>query len=143
MSRSRAKAIWYAADGLDNNANVSWCFLAHASFPLERAPLNSLTWQAVCNALGSNIFNILLGLGLPWWVKALMDGQPYAVPGMADVGEPLGLLFCYLLLFISILAFGRWKLSPRVGWTLLACQLVYTSWTLLRHLPSDAPIIHF
>jgi Ca2+/Na+ antiporter len=25
-------------------------------------------WKAVCNALGSNIFNILLGLGLPWWV---------------------------------------------------------------------------
>ena len=100
--------------------------------------------MAVCNALGSNIFNILLGLGLPWWVRVLMDGgTPYPVPDLAAIGEPIGLLLLYLTLFLGIIIAGKWKLSPKVGYALLGCQLVYTSWTLLRHLPSSAPIIHF
>lgn len=33
--------------------------------------------MAVANVLGSNIFNILLGLGLPWFLKAVASGKPY------------------------------------------------------------------
>lgn len=41
--------------------------------------------MAVCNALGSNIFEILVGLGLPWLIKtAIMD------PGVPIVVESKG-----------------------------------------------------
>jgi len=99
--------------------------------------------MAVCNALGSNIFNILLGLGLPWWINTLLTGKPQPVPGLGEIGEPVGLLVLYLALFLGIIVAGKWKLSPKVGWALLACQLVYTVWTLLRHLPSESPVIQF
>ncbi len=99
--------------------------------------------MAVCNALGSNIFNILLGLGLPWWIRAAIDGKDYPVPGFAQIGEPLLLLVLYLCLFIGIIKYGRWKLSPKVGWALLACQAIYTLWTLARNLPTGHPIISF
>ena len=97
--------------------------------------------MAVCNALGSNIFNILLGLGLPWWLNIVRTKENQAVPGIREMGEPLGLLLFYLALFIGIIYFGRWKLSPKVGWALLFCQLAYTTWTLLRHLPTKSPLI--
>merc|ERR1711924_542127 len=32
--------------------------------------------MAVANAVGSNVFNIGLGLGLPWMIKVLIDGKP-------------------------------------------------------------------
>ena len=99
--------------------------------------------MAVCNALGSNIFNILLGLGLPWWIRTASSCAPQPVPGLREIGEPLGMLLVYLCLFIAIILAGRWKLSPRVGWALLGCQALYTAWTLLRHLPTGRPVIHF
>lgn len=39
--------------------------------------------MAVCNALGSNIFEILVGLGLPWFIKTvvLTPGTPAVVQG--------------------------------------------------------------
>ena len=65
------------------------------------------------------------------------------VPGFSQIGEPLLLLIGFLALFVIILNLGRWKLKPSVGWALLACQVVYTSWTLLRNLPVGDPLINF
>ena len=52
--------------------------------------------MAVCNALGSNVFNILLGLGLPWMIRSLVDGAAYPVPNIDEIGEPLLILIVYL-----------------------------------------------
>ena len=97
--------------------------------------------MAVCNAVGSNIFNICLCLGLPWLVKAAAEGVPYGVPDFAEVGEPLLILILYLALWIGIIKIGGWKLSPNVGIALMVAQGFYTTWTLLRNVPVDAPII--
>ena len=98
---------------------------------------------AVSNAVGSNIFNILLGLGLPWWIKAASDGEPYPVPDVGLVGEPLILLLLYVVLFMGVVVAGRWRLSRKVGIALLGCQALYTAWTLLRNFPVGAPAIGF
>lgn len=37
--------------------------------------------MAIANAIGSNVFNILLGLGGPWLVSSLVSGEPTAVSG--------------------------------------------------------------
>jgi len=97
--------------------------------------------MAVCNALGSNIFNILLGLGLPWWVKISQTGEPYPCPDFSELGEPMILLVGFLAMFLIILQVGNWKLKPSVGYALLGCQALYTVWTLLRNMPVGHPII--
>ena len=71
--------------------------------------------MAVCNVLGSNVFNILLGLGLPWLIAASMAGEPY-VAGGGDVMEPLLILFGYLVMFIVIVAAFGWRLTPGMGY---------------------------
>lgn len=35
--------------------------------------------MAIANAIGSNVFNILLGLGGPWLVSSLVYGEPTEV----------------------------------------------------------------
>jgi len=85
--------------------------------------------MAVCNVLGSNVFNILVGLGLPWLVAAHMQGLPY-VTGDTDVTEPALILFCYLgLLFVVLIAFG-WRLTPMLGVVLLCLQALYWAWNI-------------
>ena len=92
--------------------------------------------MAVCNVLGSNVFNILLGLGLPWLIAASMAGEPY-VAGGGDVMEPLLILFGYLVMFIVIVAAFGWRLTPGMGYLLLFLQLCYTGWNVGKH--ADCP----
>ena len=86
--------------------------------------------MAVCNGLGSNIFNILLGLGLPWLVASAIDGGvPYRLPHAGDseqsVIEPTVVLLGYLVAFYLInVAFG-WRLTPALGYLLLFMQCIY------------------
>ena len=37
--------------------------------------------MAVANAIGSNIFDILVGLGLPWLVALTLLGRPFIAVG--------------------------------------------------------------
>ena len=97
--------------------------------------------NSVGNVTGSNSVNVFMGLGLPWLVKAAAEGVPYGVPDFAEVGEPLLILILYLALWIGIIKIGGWKLSPNVGIALMVAQGFYTTWTLLRNVPVDAPII--
>ena len=121
--------------------------------PLTRTPSASSVPRPLTAALalplpfhrfsGSNVFNILLGLGLPWWIKAAADGDAYPVPDFAVVGEPLIILLIYVVLFMAVVIVGGWQLSRRVGISLLACQAMYTVWTMLRNFPVGAPVIAF
>jgi len=84
--------------------------------------------MAVCNVLGSNVFNILLGLGLPWLIAALTSGAPY--PTGEFHFEPMIILFGYLIAFIVILIVFDWKLTPRLGYVLLVMQVAYWTWNV-------------
>ena len=76
-----------------------------------------------------------LSFAIPWRCKLSR------ALARAEVGEPLLILILYLALWIGIIKIGGWKLSPNVGIALMAAQGFYTTWTLLRNVPVDAPII--
>jgi len=85
--------------------------------------------MAVCNVLGSNVFNILLGLGLPWMLANVMYNQPYYT-GDTSIVEPALILFGYLFALILILIIYKWQLSGRLGVLLLILQGVYWGWNV-------------
>ena len=60
--------------------------------------------MAVSNAYGSNIFDILIGMGLPFVIKtSIVEGSfPVATHGLVDAGVILvGLLVLYGVLLVS------------------------------------------
>mmetsp|Transcript_12900 Transcript_12900/g.33278 ORF Transcript_12900/g.33278 Transcript_12900/m.33278 type:complete len:354 (+) Transcript_12900:3-1064(+) len=85
--------------------------------------------MAVCNVLGSNVFNILLGLGLPWLIANLMYGKPYYT-GNTSIVEPALILFAYLFALILILVLFKWQLSGAMGVVLLVLQAIYWGWNV-------------
>jgi len=85
--------------------------------------------MAVCNVLGSNVFNILLGLGLPWMIANLMYKQPYFT-GDTSIVEPALILFAYLFAMILILICFKWQLSGPMGVLLLVLQAIYWGWNI-------------
>ena len=94
--------------------------------------------MAVSNAIGSNIFDIFIGLGLPWLVKILIidDVIKFNIVGL-DVS--VGLLFGSVLLILFFLIWKKWKLTQNLGFTLIMLYILYVIWEIFRvYMPNDA-----
>jgi sodium/potassium/calcium exchanger 3 len=72
--------------------------------------------MAIANALGSNIFDILLGLGLPWCIQCLRSGEDIVFENVFDTLKvDLVLLYSVLCIFVGSLALNRWRLNRKIG----------------------------
>merc|ERR1719277_1804193 len=80
--------------------------------------------MAVSNALGSNIFDILLGLGFPWLISLIM-GQPIVFLGVNRLLTWVMRLILVLFLFMSVVVLSGWKLNSKMGLVLGFMYVVY------------------
>merc|ERR1712118_61428 len=86
--------------------------------------------MAVANAFGSNVFDILLGLGVPWFLSTAVLGQTVAFPGAGSQ-----LLEWILILTVILVAFvGALALNQMMGGMLMTLYLVYVVVALVRAL---------
>jgi len=75
--------------------------------------------MAVSSSVGSNIFDVTVGLPVPWLFYALVFDKPVPVTSVGMVCS-ITLLFCMLMLvFFSILAFN-WKMTKTMGLSMFA-----------------------
>ncbi|KAG2528833.1 hypothetical protein JM16_002458 [Phytophthora kernoviae] len=89
--------------------------------------------MAVSNALGSNVFDILFGLGLPFLLSNLIYSETVPVSG-DDLDVSIAILFAVLLLVVAVLISSRWKLYPLACGFLLVLYAVYVVFSYLRGL---------
>jgi len=80
--------------------------------------------MAVSNAIGSNVFDILLGLGFPYLLSNLIKG--HEVPVMTDdLISSVIVLFGVLISVVGILIYSKWNLNPKVGMSLFGLYFAY------------------
>lgn len=87
--------------------------------------------MAAANAVGSNTFDILLGLGFPWLI-ATMAGKEIEVPKQ-QIQEALSILLASLLIYVAALAANKWMLDRKIGILLLLIYAGSIAFTLVRH----------
>lgn len=87
--------------------------------------------MAISNSIGSNIFDILIGLGLPWFITMLITGNPIDAKAQ-DLFISSLILFGSVLLIIGILAFRRWKIDYRSGLFFILVYAGYLIWEILH-----------
>ncbi|HEX9921388.1 MAG TPA: calcium/sodium antiporter [Anaerolineae bacterium] len=86
--------------------------------------------MAVANAVGSNIFDILVGLGLPWILVLIVPGVDIVLVDSGNLWlSTLVLLGTVILLFVFLMT--QRVLSKNEGWILIAVYVVYVLWTWL------------
>ena len=85
--------------------------------------------MAVANAVGSNIFDILIGLGLPWLIALVFLGQSVMV-GTDGLLTSTVLLVGTVLLLTGLVAAGR-GLGRVKGTILLVSYAAYVTWVCL------------
>lgn len=86
--------------------------------------------MAISNAIGSNIFDILIGLGLPFLIVIVSLGGEANI----DVGNiEISVYFLLASVFVVFLLFilNKWKVGKIFGSTLLLIYLTYVIWAIL------------
>lgn len=85
--------------------------------------------MAVSNAIGSNIFDVLVGLGLPFLVVMLISGDTISAGG--DLGRSSMILFASVIVLFVLLLFSKWKVGKFTGVILLGLYIFYLVWEVL------------
>lgn len=80
--------------------------------------------MAVSNAVGSNIFDIFIGLGLPWLGMAIITGSVVVVDN-SGLLHSIGLLFGSVILIFGVLVINRWQMTKPVGYFLVIIYVGY------------------
>lgn len=90
---------------------------------------NGLGNMAICNLLGSNIFDVLFCLGVPWLFKALFASTSHEVyiNSTAMTYTSVTLLSTVFLLFFTFVL-THWTLNYKVGF---ACVIMYVVFIVL------------
>lgn len=87
--------------------------------------------MAISNAIGSNIFNILVGLGLPWMLILAFTGKTITV-ATENLNSSVILLFATVLAILSLLLFRKWKLGKVSGLALISLYVAYLIWAIFQ-----------
>jgi len=80
--------------------------------------------MAVSNAVGSNVFNILFGLGIPW-LLVLLFSKDSVVVGTANLTSSVLLLLATVIAIIFLLVVRKWRIGQKSGLVLIALYIAY------------------
>ena len=92
--------------------------------------------MAVSSSIGSNIFDILIGLPFPWILKSIV----LAAQGADYTGNPVlasGLMYNILVLVgmlaavIATIACNHWKMTKKLGVMMFLLYLIFLAFALL------------
>jgi K+-dependent Na+/Ca+ exchanger-like protein len=90
--------------------------------------------MAVSNSIGSNVFDILLGLGLPWFLSTTL--RPNGAEETVKINSN-GLMISVSLLLLSLIVVvlsihcNGWKLTKKLGIVIMLCYLIFLVFSIL------------
>jgi len=85
--------------------------------------------MAISNAIGSNIFDILVGLGLPWLIALLFYKNEVEVISK-NLFTSVVVLFSSVIIVFFLLAWRRWIIRKQTGIILIGVYIAYLIWQI-------------
>lgn len=90
--------------------------------------------MAVSNAVGSNTFNILVCLGVPWLIQSLINmnvRNNYAEITSIALEYSTGLLLLSLGIMYGILIWNQYKIDRKVAWMAILLYFCFLAFDTL------------
>eukprot|EP00948_MAST-09A_sp_MAST-9A-sp1_P000428 g428.t1 len=87
--------------------------------------------MAVSSSIGSNIFDVLIGLPLPWFIYSCYYGKAVVVSAPTLVIDVLVLLFMVATV-IGTVAYCDWKMSKVLGGVMFFLYILFIAQSLIR-----------
>jgi len=91
--------------------------------------------MAVSSSIGSNIFDVLVGLPLPWFLYCCVnpnDNGNKVIVQADTLFVSIIILFLMLATVISIIALNKWQLTKNLGMTMFFLYFIFVVQDLLR-----------
>jgi len=94
---------------------------------------------AVSSSIGSNIFDVTVGLPLPWLMYCISKGKPFdlGAKGSKGIASSILLLVLMLAAVIGTIICMKWKMTKGLGAIMLVFYVLYVIFYLLQKLPPD------
>nr|CAD7266531.1 unnamed protein product [Timema shepardi] len=96
--------------------------------------------MAVSSSVGSNIFDVTVGLPVPWLLYGIIKGKPVEVNSVGMVCS-IAILFMMLLFVIMSIACFRWRMNKGLGFTMFLLYFVFVAVSLIAVTRTQS--IHF
>lgn len=87
--------------------------------------------MAVSSSIGSNIFDVLVGLPLPWLLYNLVIGKTVKV-GAETLGISIVVLLGMLVAVILTIIWSEWKMTKKLGGAMFVLYFVFVAQDLAR-----------
>ena len=87
--------------------------------------------MAVANAIGSNVFDIWLGLGFPWMIMLPFRKGGKVKLDTTELYPNIGILVGVLVLYFTSLKFAKFKLGMKLGAVYCVAYLGFTMWNVI------------
>jgi sodium/potassium/calcium exchanger 4 len=75
--------------------------------------------MGVSNIIGSNVFDLLIGLALPWFIKAIFNNGYVTINSNGIAYDSL-LLYACVIVTVLLIHFKQWNLDRRCGYVFLS-----------------------
>jgi len=92
--------------------------------------------MAVSSSVGSNIFDILIGLPAPWIFFILLKKKPVRMLS-CELAVSIAVLILMLASVITAVKISGWKLSKCLGYSMFALYIVFLTQDLVRNFNGD------
>lgn len=80
--------------------------------------------MAVTNAVASNIFDILIGLGIPFILLIFMEGRTVPI-NTAELIQSTGLLIVSIVGLLVLIVLNKWNIGKKMGITLILSYVAF------------------
>ena len=87
--------------------------------------------MAVSSSIGSNIFDVLVGLPLPWLSYAIIYGKALEV-GASNLFLSIVILFLMVAAVLGIIIWQEWKMTRTLGYFMFVLYVLFVIQDLLR-----------
>jgi sodium/potassium/calcium exchanger 4 len=92
---------------------------------------DGLANMAVANAVGSNVFDIWLGLGLPWLCYLSWQTPNYLIVTTNELIPSTLILAGVLFIYFGSVAASGFTLSPKIGWVYIGLYVLYAIYNIV------------
>ncbi|MEN8224800.1 MAG: calcium/sodium antiporter [Bacteroidota bacterium] len=89
--------------------------------------------MAINNAIGSNTFDILIGLGLPFLLYMLIHGSGFELAS-ENLLFSVGVLLASAIVLLLFFLIGKWRISRVTGIILVLLYAVYLAYVIVQSL---------
>lgn len=89
--------------------------------------------MAVSSSIGSNLFDVTIGLPVPWIIFSAVHRGTAMVVSKSGLFCSVLLLFLMLIAVVAAIAISKWRMSKLLGATMFVLYVVFLVLSLLVH----------